>query len=54
MTVTLYRGPLPDISLQFQSLWNELSAPTVTPQLPPVPPALDFSDPDNSMYEPLT
>ena len=24
--VTLYRGPLPDISLQFQSLWNELTA----------------------------
>jgi phage gp46-like protein len=53
MTVTLYRGPLPDISLQFQSLWNELSASAVTPQLPQVPPALDFSDPDNSMYEPL-
>jgi phage gp46-like protein len=53
-TVTLYRGPLSDISLQFQSLWNELGAVSVTPQLPPVPPALDFSDPDNSMYEPLT
>jgi phage gp46-like protein len=51
--VTLYRGPLPAISLQYQSLWNDLSAPSVTPQFPPVPPALDFSDPDNSMYEPL-
>ncbi len=54
MMVTLYRGPLPAISLQFQSLWNELSTPIVTPQLPPVPPALDFSDPNNSMFEPLT
>ncbi len=54
MTVTLYRGPLPAISLQFQSLWNDLTAPIVTPQFPPVPPALDFSNPDNSMYEPLT
>jgi phage gp46-like protein len=52
--VTLYRGPLPAISLQFQSLWNELSTPRVTPVFPAVPPALDFSDPDNSMYEPLT
>lgn len=50
-TVTLYRGPLPDISLQFQSLWNELtSPPTVTPMFPPIPPALDYSDPDDSMY----
>lgn len=49
--VTLYRGPLPDISLQYQSLWSELtSPPSVTPQFPPVPPALDYSDPDNSMY----
>lgn len=53
-TATLYRGPLPDISLQFQSLWNELSAPVVTRLLPPVPAALDFSDPDNSIFEPLT
>lgn len=52
--VDLYRGPLPAISLQYQSLWNDLSAPVVTPQFPPVPPALDFSDPDNSMYGPLT
>lgn len=48
--VTLYRGPLPDISLQFQSLWSELGAAAPTAQFPPVPPALDFSDPDNSMY----
>jgi phage gp46-like protein len=53
LTATLYRGPLPDISLQFQSLWNELLAPVVTPVLPAIPPALDFSDPDNSMYEPM-
>jgi phage gp46-like protein len=53
-TVTLYRGPLPAISLQFQSLWNDLSATIVTPQFPPIPPSLDFSDPDNSMFEALT
>lgn len=52
--VTLYRGPLPAISLQFQQLWNDLFAVAPVPQLPPVPPALDFSDPDNSMFEPLT
>lgn len=51
--VTLYRGPLPEIALQFQSLWTELSAPSVMPQLPPAPPAFDFSDPDNSMFGPL-
>lgn len=50
MTVTLYRGPLPAISLQFQSLWNDLSTSAVTPAFPPIPPALDYSDPDNSMY----
>jgi phage gp46-like protein len=50
-TATLYRGPLPAISLQFQSLWNDLlSPPSVTLQFPAVPPALDYSDPDNSMY----
>jgi phage gp46-like protein len=50
-SVTLYRGPLPAISLQFQQLWNELTSPSsTTPQFPPVPPSLDFSDPDNSMY----
>jgi phage gp46-like protein len=51
VTATLYRGPLPAISLQFQALWNDLlSPPTVTLQFPPAPPALDYSDPDNSMY----
>jgi phage gp46-like protein len=53
VTVTLYRGPLPDIALQFQALWGELSAVPPMATLPPVPPSLDFSDPDNSMYEPL-
>ena len=48
--VKFYRGPLPAISLQFQSLWNDLTATSVTPQFPPIPPALDYSDPDNSMY----
>jgi phage gp46-like protein len=50
VTATLYRGPLPAISLQFQSLWNNLTATSITPAFPPAPPALDFSDPDNSMY----
>jgi phage gp46-like protein len=51
VTVTLYRGPLPDISLQFQSLWNELTSPSsVTLQFPAIPPALDYSGPDDSMY----
>ncbi|HLH94998.1 MAG TPA: phage GP46 family protein [Xanthobacteraceae bacterium] len=48
--VTLYRGPLPEISLQYQMLWSELSASPVVLAFPPVPPALDYSDPDNSMY----
>ena len=48
--VNLYRGPLPAISLQFQSLWNDLSTTSVTPQFPAIPPAFDYSDPDNSMY----
>jgi phage gp46-like protein len=54
VTVTLYRGPLPDIALQFQALWGELTAVPPVAVLPPIPPSLDYSDPKNSMYLPGT